>query len=185
VSKKDTYVFYWCSQVYIGLVQEIYRSLGIDNKGVALWLKNGFTPLPNTIFNRSYEPAVYGSRGKPFLNKVRTKYHEVLNTEVGNGNDIIEDVDHMFDIWAEKRIPGKDMEHATSKPPRIYERAMLRCTKPNDIIFDSFLGSGSSIIAAEQLGRRVYGCELEPAFCDVIIKRFEKLTGIKAIVEHA
>lgn len=185
ISNEDVYVFYWCSQVYIGLVQGIYRTLGIDNKGVALWLKNGFTPLPNTIFNRSYEPVVFGSRGKPFLNKVRTKYHEVLNTEVGNGNDIIEDVDHMFDVWAEKRIPGKDMEHATSKPPRIYERAMLRCTKPNDIIFDSFLGSGSSIIAAEQLGRRVYGCELEPAFCDIIIKRFEKLTGIKAIVEHA
>jgi DNA modification methylase len=185
VSYKDVHVFYWCSQVYIGLIQDVYRNLDIDNKGVALWLKNGFTPLPNSIFNRSYEPAVFGSRGKPFLNKVRTKYHDVMNTDVGNGNEIIENVDHLFDVWAQKRLSGKEMEHATSKPPETYERAMLRCTKVNDIIFDSFLGSGSSIIAAEQLGRRVYGCELEPAYCDLIIRRYEKLKGIKAIVEHA
>jgi DNA modification methylase len=79
-------------------------------------------------------------------------------------------------------MAGKDMEHATSKPPKLHEKAIRRCTKINDIILDSFLGSGSTLIAGESLKRRVFGTELEPAFCDLIIKRYEKLTGIKAKV---
>ena len=183
VSKPDVHCFYFCDQFYIGMLQEIYRSLGIENKRVCLWLKNGFSPVPTATFNKAYEPAVYGTMGKPFLNEVRTKYHEVMNKELGNGNELVEQVDHLFDIWTAKRLSAKDMEHATSKPPTVYEKAILRCTKVNDIIFDSFLGSGSTLIAAEQLGRTVYGCELEPQFCDIIIKRYEKLTGNKAKVE--
>lgn len=49
---------------------------------------------------------------------------------------------------------------------------------------DGVLGSGSTLLAAEQLGRRVYGCDLEPRFCDLIISRFEAMTGTKAIVER-
>jgi DNA modification methylase len=56
-------------------------------------------------------------------------------------------------------------------------------TKPKDIILDSFLGSGSTLIAGEALGRRVYGCELEPLYCDLIVRRYEKLTRKKAIYE--
>jgi DNA modification methylase len=185
VTAKDAHVFYYCDQIFIGVIQEIYRNLGIDNKRVALWLKNGFSPVPTVAFHKAYEPVVYGIKGRPFLNKVRTKYHEVMNKDIGNGNEMIEQVDHLFDVWTSKRLSSKDYEHATSKPPELHERAILRCTKVNDIIFDSFLGSGSTLIAADQLGRRVYGCELEPTFCDLIIRRYEKLTGIKAQVEHA
>lgn len=91
----------------------------------------------------------------------------------------------MNDIWAVKRLNASEYEHATSKPITLHEKAIKRCTKPNDIIIDSFLGSGSTLLCAEQLGRRVFGCELEPAFCDLIIKRFEAMTGIKAVIEHA
>jgi DNA modification methylase len=78
---------------------------------------------------------------------------------------------------------SKEYEHATSKPISLHEKAIKRCTKTNDIILDSFLGSGSTLLAGEQLGRRVYGCELEPRFCDLIIKRYEALTGKKVIYE--
>jgi DNA modification methylase len=79
-----------------------------------------------------------------------------------------------------KRLPAKEYEHATSKPPQLHEKAIKRCTKMNDIIFDSFLGSGSTLIAGEGLGRKVYGAELEPVFCDLITRRWERLTGKKA-----
>ena len=135
-------------------------------------------------FNKVYEPVVYGVRGKPYLAESVTNLNEVLNKELGTGNELIAQVDNFIDIWTAKRLASKNYEHATSKPVTLHEKAMKRCTKPGDIILDSFLGSGSTLLAGEQLGRKVYGCELEPRFCDLIIKRFEAFTGIKAIVNH-
>jgi len=180
VSHKDLHIFYYCDQVYIGVVQEIYRSLGIENKRVCLWLKNNQNPVPGVAFNKAYEPAVYGVRGKPHLSEINN-LNEVLNKEITTGNNLFDEVN---DIWTVKRLSAKDYSHATSKPPQLHEKAIKRCSKPNDIILDSFLGSGSTIVAAESLGRRVYGCELESQFCDLIIRRYEKLTGKTAIIEH-
>lgn len=179
VSDKDTHVFYWCDQVYIGVVQDIYRTLGVANKRVCLWLKNNQNPVPSVAFNKVYEPVVYGVRGKPFLADINN-LNEVLNKELSTGNNLLDEIN---DIWMAKRLSAKDYEHATSKPPQLHEKAIKRCTKPQDIILDSFLGSGSTLIAGEALGRRVYGCELEPAFCDLIVRRYEKLTGRKAVYE--
>lgn len=179
VSNKNIHVFYWCDQVYIGVVQELYRSLGIANKRVCLWLKNNQNPVPSVAFNKAYEPVVYGVRGKPYLANIQN-LNEVLNKELGTGNNLLDEVN---DIWMAKRLSAKEYEHATSKPPQLHEKAIKRCTKPNDIILDSFLGSGSTLVAGEALGRRVYGCELERAFCDLIARRWEKLTGHKAVYE--
>jgi DNA modification methylase len=184
VSDPNTHVFYWCDQIYIGLIQDVYRSLGINNKRVCLWLKNNQNPVPKVAFNKVYEPVVYGLRGKPYLAESLTSLNEVLNKEMGNGNELMTQVDEFLDIWTAKRLSAKSYEHATSKPVTLHEKAIKRCTKPDDIILDSFLGSGSTLLAAHQLGRKVYGCELEPRFCDLIIKRFEAFTGIKAKVQH-
>ncbi len=184
VSYSDTHVFYWCDQIYIGLIQDIYRSLGVNNKRVCLWLKNSQNPVPKVAFNKVYEPVVYGVRGSPYLAEAITNLNEVMNKELGTGNELIAQVDNFIDIWTAKRLSSKDYEHATSKPITLHEKAIKRCTKPGEIILDSFLGSGSTLLAGEQLGRKVYGCELEPRFCDLIIKRFEAFTGIKAIVQR-
>lgn len=182
VAKPDTHVFYWCDQIYIGLMQELYRELGIANKRVCLWLKNSQNPVPSVAFNKCYEPCVYGLRGKPYIAKSIQNLNEVLNKEITTGNNLIEETLDHLDVWLVKRLSGKDYEHATSKPPKLHEKAIRRCTKPGEIILDSFSGSGSTMIAAEQLKRRVYAVELEPAFCDLAIKRYEKLTGNKARV---
>ena len=184
VTDKDAHVFYWCDQVYIGVVQELYRKLGLNNNRVCLWLKNNQNPVPSVAFNKVYEPVVYGVRGKPYLAENQTKLNEVLNKKFSTGNNLLDEFKEFIDVWSYKRLATNEYEHATTKPPELHEKAIRRCTKPNDIIVDSFLGSGSTLIAGEQLGRKVYGCELEPAFCDLIIKRFEKLTGNKVTVEH-
>lgn len=184
VSSPNAHVFYYCDQVYIGLIQEIYRSLGIANKRVCLWLKNSQNPVPKVYCNKAYEPAVYGTRGKPYLAEAVSDLNEVMNKEFTTGNELVAQVDDFLEIWTAKRLAAKDYKHATSKPITLHEKAIKRCTKPNDIILDSFLGSGSTLLAGEQLGRRVYGCELEPKFCDLIAARFEALTGIKPVIEH-
>lgn len=184
IARADTHVFYYCDQIYIGLIQDIYRSLGIANKRVCLWLKNSQNPVPKVFCNKAYEPAVYGTQGKPYLAESVTNLNEVLNREFTTGNDLVAQVDDFIEIWTAKRLSAKEYQHATSKPITLHEKAIKRCTRPNDIILDSFLGSGSTLLAGEQLGRRVYGCELEPRFCDLITNRYEALTGTKPIIEH-
>ncbi|MDD5710746.1 MAG: DNA modification methylase [Candidatus Colwellbacteria bacterium] len=178
-SKEDVHVFYWSDQTYIWLIQTLYKELGIQNKRVCLWIKNGHNPTPLVAFNKAYEPCTYGVRGRPYIAKDIQNLNEVMNKETTTGNNML---DEISDIWAVKRLAGRDYEHATSKPPQLHQKAILRCTKPGDIILDSFSGSGSTLIAAEQLKRRVYAVELEPVFCDLTIRRFEKLTGLKAEV---
>ena len=177
VSKDDLHVFYWCDESKIWQMQTAYIKLGISNKRVCLWIKNGHNPTPRVAFNKCFEPCVYGTKGSPFLSKSSQDLTEVMNPEMGTGNALVEDVTN---VWAEKRISSKDYEHATSKPPKLHERAIRRCTKVGDIILDSFAGSGSTLIAGQQLNRKIYAVELEPVFCDLIIKRFEKLTGLTA-----
>jgi len=184
VSCPDTHVFYYCDQIYIGVIQDIYRSLGISNKRVCLWLKNSQNPVPKVYCNKAYEPAVYGVRNKPYLANSVTDLNEILNKEFGTGNELMSQVDDFIEIWTAKRLASNDYQHATSKPICLHGKAIKRCTKTNEIILDSFLGSGSTLLAGEQLSRRVYGCELEPRFCDLIIKRFESFTGIKAKIIH-
>lgn len=174
VSKPNTHVFYWNTEQHIWILQTLYRELGIDNKRVCLWIKNGHNPTPGVAFNKCYEPCVYGTRGKPFLSD-HNEYTEILNTNVANGNKGFEDIN----LWIEKRLPSSEYEHATSKPPALHERAIKRCTRANDIILDSFGGSGSTLIAAEQLHRKAYLVELETQFCDVICAKYEEMTGKK------
>lgn len=173
----DVHVFYWSDQKYIWLIQTLYTAHHIENKRVCLWIKNGHNPTPGVAFNKCYEPCTYGVRGKPYLGPDKD-LTEILNAEIGNGNQSFDD------IWAIKRLAKSEYAHATSKPPKLHETAILRCTKPGDVILDSFGGSGSTLIAGEMLKRRIFMVELEPVFCELIIRRFEKLTGLKAQIIH-
>ena len=78
---------------------------------------------------------------------------------------------------------NRDLEHACPKPLSVWRRFMERlCNASTSTILDPFLGSGTTLIAAEQLGRRCYGLEISPAYCDVIVNRWQKLTGEKAVL---
>jgi DNA modification methylase len=146
---------------------------------VCLWIKNGFNATPRVAFNKCYEPCVYGTKGKPYLAPLHN-LNEILDKEIGTGNRTIDDILDILDIWLAKRLPGQEYEHPTSKPPTLHEKALRRCTQINDIVLDLFGGSGSTLIACEELKRRAYLVEKEPIFCQLIINRFEKLTGVKA-----
>ena len=76
--------------------------------------------------------------------------------------------------------PQRSAEHPTMKPVRLFGYQMANSSLPGDIILDSFGGSGTTIVAAEQLGRKARLMEYDPKYCDVIIARWEKLTGEKA-----
>ena len=76
--------------------------------------------------------------------------------------------------------PQKDADHPTMKPVRLFGYQTRNSSKPGDIVLDTFGGSGTTIVACEQLHRKARIMELDPHYCDVIIARWEKLTGKKA-----
>ena len=180
VTKKDAHIFTYCDQRYIWLLQTLYEELGIANKRVCLWIKNNASPTPRSAFNKQYEPCVYGTIGSPYLCDKVLNLSEVLNKEVGTGNRTHEDIYDMIDIWLAKRLNGTSYSHPTEKSPVLHERALRRCTKPGDIVLDCFGGSGSLLIACEQLKRSAYLVEREPIFVELTIRRWEKMTGLKA-----
>jgi DNA modification methylase len=71
--------------------------------------------------------------------------------------------------------------HPTVKPVALIADAILDCTARGDIVLDAFLGSGSTVIAAERVGRRCYGIEIDPLYVYTIVRRWESLTGRLAV----
>lgn len=84
------------------------------------------------------------------------------------------------DVWDVDR-PSRSDEHPTMKPVELVARAITNSSKVNDAVIDLFGGSGTTLIACEQLNRVCYTMELDPKYCDVIITRWENFTGQKAI----
>ena len=85
------------------------------------------------------------------------------------------------DVWDIAR-PKKSEEHPTMKPVELVEKAINNSSKPGDVVIDLFGGSGTTLIASEQTKRRCRMMELDPKYCDVIITRWETLTGKKAVL---
>lgn len=75
--------------------------------------------------------------------------------------------------------------HPTQKPIALAAEAIDKTTHKKNLVYDPFLGSGTTLIAAEQLGRKCYGMEISPQYCDVIVKRWETMTGQTAVREPA
>ena len=77
--------------------------------------------------------------------------------------------------------PTRSEEHPTMKPVELFAYQMKNSSKKGDAVLDLFGGSGTTLMAAEQLGRKAYLMELDPHYCDVIIARWEKFTGKEAV----
>lgn len=129
-----------------------------------IWIKNGFVMKPNNYHNQ-YEIIFYGYKPK------------------GGG------LSHWFsgrkeeeasDIWKIKRDPSASYLHPTQKPVELSERAIKNSCQNKGKVYEPFLGSGSTLIACEKTNRKCYGMELDPHYCDVIVKRWEEFTGNKA-----
>lgn len=181
VSAENAHHFWYCDQKYVGMIQMLFEELGIGYKRTAIWVKNGINPTPQVAFSKLYEPCVYGTTGKPYLSPKHTKLGEILNKDIGIGNATIDDITDMIDIWLAKRIAGDEYEHPTQKPITLHERPIARCTRIGDTVLDLFGGSGSTLLACEQLKRTAFLVEMNPVFCQLIINRYEKFTGNKAI----
>ena len=128
-----------------------------------IWAKNTFT-LGRADYQRQYEPILYG------WNADKPHYW------CGDRDQ--------SDVW-EYNKPVKNDLHPTMKPVELVERAVLNSSKSGDIVLDGFGGSGSTLIACEKNNRKARLMELDPKFCDVIVKRWEEYTGRKAVLQNS
>jgi DNA modification methylase len=128
----------------------------MEYKSIIIWKKNQAT-LSGKDYKGRYEPIVYGRFNDDFFGK---RFNEE-------------------DIWEYQRTLKNDL-HPTMKPIPLIENAIKNSSKLNMLVLDLFLGSGSTLIAAEKLNRKCYGMELDEKYCDVIINRWEQFTGLKA-----
>jgi DNA modification methylase len=84
------------------------------------------------------------------------------------------------DLWSIKKVNPQNMIHLTEKPVELAARAMEYSSRPGENVLDLFGGSGSTLIAAEQTGRKAFLIELDALYCDVIVQRYEQFAGQKA-----
>lgn len=87
---------------------------------------------------------------------------------------------NVTDVWSVKKVNPQSMIHLTEKPVELAVRAMQYSSRPGENVLDLFGGSGSTLIAAEQMGRKAFLMEIDPLYCDVIVRRWETFTGMTA-----
>ncbi len=142
VSKTNAHYFYWCDSSYIWMTQTLYAKHKINAKRVVLWLKNNQNPTHKIAFNKVYEPCIYGTTGKPYLNTGMNNSNEILNQEVTTGNQVHDEILDMIDIWIEKRDNAQAYQHPTQKPVTLNEKPFKRCSAPLHIVFSGFANNG-------------------------------------------
>lgn len=179
-AKPDCHVIVFNDEKHVGLLQDLYRELGIHEARLCAWVKGIANPTPQVAFNKICEWALYGTIGKPFLSDYVRNLTEIMNKEVEGGARMIDDILDALNLWLVQRLPANLYSHPTQKPCTLYEKALRRCTRPGDALLDVCGGSGSQLIAAEQLKRKAYLCEISPVFCQVILNRFNQLSNDKA-----
>jgi len=89
------------------------------------------------------------------------------------------------DVWSVKKVNPQNMVHLTEKPVELAVRALAYSSRAGENVLDLFGGSGSTLIAAEQMGRRAFLMELDALYCDVMVRRWERFTGKKAQHQRA
>ncbi len=88
------------------------------------------------------------------------------------------------DLWHVKKINPQSMQHLTQKPTELAVRAIQYSSRPGENVLDLFGGSGSTLIACEQTGRIGYTMELDTLYCDLIVDRFQRYTGVPGVLER-
>ena len=159
-----------------------------------IWVKTSLV-LGRQDYQWKHEPCLYGwKNGTHFWNGGRKERTTITDFDIfelrdKNKEELLkfieqyccdnEDIETSI-IYEEK--PNKNADHPTMKPIKLLARSIRNSSKENDNVLDLFGGSGSTLITCEQLNRRCFMMELDPKFVDVIIERWEKFTGEKAVL---
>ena len=168
-------VISWMSDVEILTLKNAFDHAGLKFKTILCWVKNTFT-LGGGDFQSAKELAVYGLGEGAFPKDTDIEETDEFQYACySRSGGKFTDSRKLSNVWFFPK-PQSNKDHPTMKPVALCAKGILAMSDAGDFIFDPFLGSGSTLIAAEQTDRICYGCELDPKYCDVIRKRYWKLT---------
>lgn len=160
VMKPGAVFYVWHADLKSYVFRMACHTVGWEVRQVLIWVKNSMV-IGRQDYQWKHEPCLYGWKsGAGHLWASDRKQTTVLE----------------FDR------PSRNAEHPTMKPVKLFDYQMCNNTKGGDCVLDLFAGSGTTLIAAEQNGRTAYCMEYDPKYIDVIIDRWEKLTGEKAVL---
>ena len=159
---KRAWIYFCGGEGNLGLYSKLFERYLQQLPKHLIWVKNGFVMRANG-YHSQYELIFCGFK-------------------IGGGAQWYggRKEDEASDVWHIDRDPSSSYQHPTQKPVALPLRAIKNSSQEGDIVFDPFLGSGPTLIAAEQLKRVCFGMEIDPAYCDVIVQRWENYTGKKA-----
>lgn len=152
------------------IFMDVFFAAGIQVHEGLVWVKDVFV-LGHSDYHYQHEPILYGYM--PGEGRSGRGDHEGSRWYGDNAQTSV------FNVPRPKRSEA----HPTMKPVELVAIGLRNSTPHGGLVYDPFLGSGTTLIAAEQLGRVCYGLELDPAYCDVIVQRWESLTGNKAVLQ--
>lgn len=174
------YAFY--KEMGWGSFMKCMKDSGLTFKQELIWAKNQLV-LGGAKYQNIYEPFLMGCKGDSIKiwNGGRKQTSVLEGIDLMSHEDLLKAYKELIesldtDIVREERTKKNDL-HSTMKPIKLLARLIRNSSDVGDIVADFFAGSGSTLIAAEQTGRIAYCNELDPAYCDVIITRWEKFTG--------
>lgn len=156
----------------------------LDVRQMLTWVKDRFT-LGRQDYHWRHEPILYGWKlgakhgwygGRKLSTIVQQDSLEDLSRE-----ELLELLKVIQTDVIECAAPLKNDIHPTMKPVELIKPMLRNSTKPGGLVYDPFLGSGSTLIASTTSGRCCYGCELDPVYCTALIVRWQEFTGKKAI----
>ena len=163
---------------------------GLEVRQELIWKKNSLV-IGRQDYQWKHEPCLYGWKDGAahyFTNDrcQTTVFEDDTALKKMTKEQLIEVIKELQDTINPSTIiheakPQRNELHPTMKPINLIGRLVRNSSKPKENVFDGFGGSGSTLIACEQLGRKCYTMELDPKYVDVIIKRWEELTGKKAV----
>ena len=164
------------------------KRVGWELKQILIWVKNNIV-LGRQDYQWKHEPCLYG--WKPGASHYFVARRDLITVYEEDGLDfesmtkaellkVLQEVFSAPTTTIHEDKPLRSADHPTMKPLKLMGRLIKNSTRPGEIVLDPFGGSGSTMMAAEQLGRACYMVELDPAYIDVIVKRWETLTGEKA-----
>jgi DNA modification methylase len=150
----------WGGYSNVGNYPAAFRQCGLHFSQALIWVKQ-HPVLSRKDFLGNHEWCFYGWR------------EGAAHVFLGPRN--------VTDVWSVKKVSPQNMVHLTEKPTELACRAMQYSSRPGENVLDLFGGSGSTLIAAEQTGRRAFLMEIDPLYCDVMVRRWEEFTGQKAV----
>lgn len=163
--------------------------VGWDVRQCLVWVKNSIV-MGRQDYQWKHEPCLYGWKdgAAHFFIKNRKQSTVIDNDkdiDLMTAEELRELVRDIYELSSVLRYdkPAKNEDHPTMKPIDLIKRQVKNSTKRGQKVLDIFGGSGTTLLACEELERSCYMMELDPKYCDVIIKRWEDMTGGKAVCE--